>query len=287
MAASTDMACQELVEVVSDYLDGALAAAERARCDGHLAVCPGCRAHLAQMKRVVGSLAALRIGDPDDVGARKARLLEMFRSRGLHGSSPRARTVPLGVSNALAAPGDHIGYLGDDDRDLDETTGFLAEGIERDEVCLLLGHDAANAQVLATLERRGLPVDELRRRDRFHAVSGRQPVNALSDEIRGRVRAAVDAGFPMVRVLGHLGWGHPGWPAEQEILSFEAGLTDAVRNLPAVVLCAYDLRKLSTRQLMLGGLECHALTLRRGTLRQNPHRVPPHEFLEGLVRERG
>jgi hypothetical protein len=86
----------------------------------------------------------------------------------------------------------------------------------------------------------------------------------------------------MVRVLGHLGWEHPGWPAEREILSLEARVTNAVRNLPSVVLCAYDVRGLSGRRLLLGGLECHPLTLRRATLRQNEHYVVAEPFLERL-----
>jgi hypothetical protein len=49
-----------------------------------------------------------------------------------------------------------------------------------------------------------------------------------------------------------------------------------------VVLCAYDVRALSGRQLLLGGLECHPLTLRRGALRQNEHHVAAEQLLEKL-----
>jgi len=50
-------------------------------------------------------------------------------------------------------------------------------------------------------------------------------------------------------------------------------VTDAVRNLPSVVMCAYDVRGLSGRSLLLGGLECHPLTLHRGALRRNEHHI--------------
>lgn len=206
----------------------------------------------------------------------------LFRANGLHHRAPLERTVPLGIADTFAAPGDHIGYFWEDDQELDATAGFLATGFERDEVCVLLGHDAANACVLAGLERRGLPPDDMRRRDRFHTVSGQQPADALLREIDVRIRAAVGDGIPMVRVLGHLGWEQPGWPAEREILSLEARVTDAVRNLPSVVLCAYDVRGLSGRRLLLGGLECHPLTLRRATLRLNEHYVACDPFLERL-----
>jgi hypothetical protein len=87
---------------------------------------------------------------------------------------------------------------------------------------------------VAGLERRGLHPGDSRRRNRFHTVSGQQPVDALLREIDDQVRAGIDAGAPMVRVLGHLGWGHPGWPPERDILSLEGRVTDAVRNLVVV-----------------------------------------------------
>lgn len=275
MGSSTDMPCRELVELVTAYLDGALPSAERARCDEHLRTCAGCRTYLAQMELVVGALGELRRSEVEENSAEKARLLGLFRA-------PLERSVPLGIADAFAAPGDHIGYFWEHDQEFDATAGFLAAGLEGDEVCVLLGHDAANARVLAGLERRGLPPDDIRPRDRFHSVSGHQPADALLREIDDRVRTAVDDGVPMVRILGHLGWGHPGWPAERDILSLEARVTDAVRNLPSVVLCAYDVRGLSGRRLLLGGLECHPLTLRRAALRQNEHYVAAEQFLERL-----
>jgi MEDS: MEthanogen/methylotroph, DcmR Sensory domain/Putative zinc-finger len=282
MGSSTGMPCLELVELVTGYLDDALPAAERARCDEHLRTCTECRAYLAHMKVVVSALGQLRHSDGEPSGAEKARLLGLFRARGLHNRAPLERSVPLGIADTFAAPGDHIGYFWEDDQEFDATAGFLAAGLERDEVCVLLGHDAATARVLAGLERRGLPPDDMRRRDRFHTVSGQQPSDDVLREIDDRVRAAVDDGVPMVRVLGHLGWEHPGWPAEREILSLEARVTDAVRKLPSVVLCAYNVRGLSGRRLLIGGLECHPLTLRRATLRRNEHYVAAEQVLERL-----
>lgn len=46
-------------EQLSAYLDGALAAAERAAVDAHLAVCGHCRARLAELREVSKLLAAL------------------------------------------------------------------------------------------------------------------------------------------------------------------------------------------------------------------------------------
>jgi len=51
--------CEEVVELVNEYLGHALSAAERAAFEAHLATCPPCSAYLAQMKtvlRLAGSL---------------------------------------------------------------------------------------------------------------------------------------------------------------------------------------------------------------------------------------
>jgi hypothetical protein len=44
------MTCQELVELVTDYFDGALDEPARAEFEAHLAVCPGCDSYVEQMR---------------------------------------------------------------------------------------------------------------------------------------------------------------------------------------------------------------------------------------------
>ena len=54
------LTCIELVELVTDYLDGALSRSERARFDAHLGECHGCNAYIEQFRetiRLTGSLS--------------------------------------------------------------------------------------------------------------------------------------------------------------------------------------------------------------------------------------
>jgi anti-sigma factor RsiW len=55
-----DLACIDEVELITDYLEGALPDVERRRLESHLETCPGCTEYLEQMRAVAGSLGGLR-----------------------------------------------------------------------------------------------------------------------------------------------------------------------------------------------------------------------------------
>ena len=57
---NAEMACKELVEAVTDYLEDAMPAHERRRFEAHLAECTYCIEYLDQMRQVAGELGGLR-----------------------------------------------------------------------------------------------------------------------------------------------------------------------------------------------------------------------------------
>jgi anti-sigma factor RsiW len=72
------LVCRELVELVTDYLEGALPARERDRLEAHLAACDGCQEYLAQMRRTVELTGRLH---PEALEpAARDQLLTAFRS---------------------------------------------------------------------------------------------------------------------------------------------------------------------------------------------------------------
>ena len=48
-----DLVCQQAVELVTDYLEGALPAADHRRLEAHLADCPHCTEYLAQIRETI------------------------------------------------------------------------------------------------------------------------------------------------------------------------------------------------------------------------------------------
>ena len=58
-----DIVCQQAVELVTDYLEGALSRAERRRFEAHLAGCPHCTEYLAQMRATIRLTGGLTTDD--------------------------------------------------------------------------------------------------------------------------------------------------------------------------------------------------------------------------------
>ena len=77
--AMLDLTCQELVELVTDYLDDALTAAARARFEAHIVDCPYCDIYLDQMQRTIRLVGGIRPERPITPEA-EAELLERFRA---------------------------------------------------------------------------------------------------------------------------------------------------------------------------------------------------------------
>jgi anti-sigma factor RsiW len=62
--AATDgdeLSCQQVVEIITDYLEGALEPRERLVVGEHLALCPGCQVYLEQMRSTVRTLGYVPI----------------------------------------------------------------------------------------------------------------------------------------------------------------------------------------------------------------------------------
>jgi predicted anti-sigma-YlaC factor YlaD len=57
--AENEMTCQELVELITAYLERSLTSEEHRLFDAHLAACDGCREYLDQMHRTIQLLGTL------------------------------------------------------------------------------------------------------------------------------------------------------------------------------------------------------------------------------------
>jgi anti-sigma factor RsiW len=72
-----DLVCQQAVELVTDYLEGALSRRSRRRFEAHLAGCPHCTEYLAQMRETIRLTGRL---EPEDLTPQQRdEFVELYR----------------------------------------------------------------------------------------------------------------------------------------------------------------------------------------------------------------
>jgi len=77
MTGRDAMDCNELVELVTAYLDGSLDTQTRVRFDSHLSQCDGCENYLQQFRETVRTVGKIRNDELDP--AFRNRLLDAFK----------------------------------------------------------------------------------------------------------------------------------------------------------------------------------------------------------------
>jgi len=79
-----DIACRELVELVTDYLEGAMPRRDRRRFERHIRGCEHCGAYLEQIRETIERAGRLGVEDLDP--AARDALLGAFRGWRLEGA---------------------------------------------------------------------------------------------------------------------------------------------------------------------------------------------------------
>ena len=78
MTSTQALTCREIVELVTDYLEGELDAITTTAFDAHLDVCPGCARYLEQIRETVTTLGEV---SSDNLSAEaQAGLVDAFRA---------------------------------------------------------------------------------------------------------------------------------------------------------------------------------------------------------------
>ena len=57
------LTCEQVVELVTEYLEGAMSRSDRRRFDVHLSECPHCREFLRQMRTTIAVTGQLSVDD--------------------------------------------------------------------------------------------------------------------------------------------------------------------------------------------------------------------------------
>jgi anti-sigma factor RsiW len=77
LPARHSLVCQQAVELMTDYLEGALSRADRRRFEKHLAKCQGCTEYLAQIHATIAITGRVT---PDDLSDEmRTEFVELYR----------------------------------------------------------------------------------------------------------------------------------------------------------------------------------------------------------------
>ena len=77
MQSENELSCQQVVELVTDYLENALLPGMRKRLEEHVAECPGCENYIEQMQLTIDILH--QIARAPVFPATQQDLLQLFR----------------------------------------------------------------------------------------------------------------------------------------------------------------------------------------------------------------
>ena len=75
--ARRGLVCQQVVELITDYLEGTLSRSDRRRLERHLAACPHCTEYLAQLRTTIAVTGQVTAGDL--TGPMRDDLAEVYR----------------------------------------------------------------------------------------------------------------------------------------------------------------------------------------------------------------
>ena len=145
---------------------------------------------------------------------------------------------------------------------------FLEEGLRHGDKCLCLiddvepelVRDLAVGQPGPGFTRRSAQLDVERASDAY-LRSGQFSVDDMD--------AAIDDDFDLLRAAGEMSWVLPQPPGWADLDFYESALNDAVEQMPAILMCLYDLQKFGA-DMLVEVLRTHPKVLLDRTVGQGP-----------------
>lgn len=194
--------------------------------------------------------------------------------------------LSLGIPGVGAvSPGTHFCalYSGPAERDR-LLFPFLEEGLRCGDKCLCLIDDVEPALVrdLAVgqpgrdYSRRSAQLDVERTSD-IYLRSGEFSIADMMSFLCESADAAIADDFDLLRAAGEMSWVLPGPPGWEDLFLYESALNHAVEQMPAILMCLYDLQKFGA-QMLVEVLRTHPTVLLDRTVIDNPHYLRPTEY---------
>jgi DNA-binding CsgD family transcriptional regulator len=194
--------------------------------------------------------------------------------------------LSLGIPGVgVVTPGTHFCglYSGPVERDR-LLYPFLEEGLRQGDKCLCLIDDVEPAVVRdravgqpgAKYSRRSAQLEVERASDAY-LPSGEFSLEDMMSFLATSAEAATGDDFDLLRVAGEMSWVLPGPPGWDDLFRYESALNQVVEEMPAILICLYDLKRFGVGMLV-EVLHTHPKVLLDRTVIDNPHYLTPTEY---------
>lgn len=192
--------------------------------------------------------------------------------------------INVGWSDYAVPLHTHACFYYSDEQTLKRTLSFIRLGLDAEgEFNVIFADNSRHAGLLEWLQDGYKGDVQAALNERRLALVGASPTR---EDLLGNIARTLDSGLEVgnhvIRFLGFIAWGEPGWPTEDNLLEFESQVNDAVRHYPAVIICTYGVPQLVGRQLIEGGLLTHPVVfLNNRVLTDSPLYLDPSTAQEG------
>jgi chemotaxis family two-component system sensor kinase Cph1 len=202
----------------------------------------------------------------------------------LEGTAPASRPVARPIGGMGFRQGDHICAVYDTrEEQLAVAVSFISDGLRGGDRCLYAADsEDALKRFAEELEKVGLNAAGEQARGALllltkaqaHLVNGRFDSERMLKTLNESVEAALNDGFNGFRTCGDMSWLLDEAPGSEQVLEYEALVTELFRSIRGVAMCQYDRARLSA-SILDHGLATHSSVLIAGKHKLNPFHEPP------------
>jgi hypothetical protein len=168
---------------------------------------------------------------------------------------------------------------------------YLKEGLDENEQVVCIFPQGQHSDLKGKLEERGTDVGAAESSDQFRVLTedetylsgGSFAKNRMAGMLKDLLEDAKKTARPTVRTLGEMSWALRNLPGTDELAEYECMVNELCTTYGCTLACAYDVNKFSGR-VLADAFATHSHIVLNGVIHENPHYLPPEEFLRHVRR---
>jgi hypothetical protein len=170
---------------------------------------------------------------------------------------------------------------------------FVQEGLAAGEEILTIVDDHLRDSHAHRMDDGGIPVGDalasgqlrILASDDTYGHNGTFAAERMYDLLEEVLQQSARSPWKRLRVIGDAGWVLRNMQGSDELMAYEAKVNLLAPQHDCTLLCIYDINKCSG-QVIADALATHSHVILGGRLHENPHYMPPIDFLKRITLRR-